>query len=493
MKNKKNICVIGSGFAGISAATYLANFGHNVFVLEKNSTHGGRARKFSSKGFTFDMGPSWYWMPDVFEKFFKDFNKDINDYINLKRLDPSYRVYFSNDEKIDIPADYESLRELFESFEEGSGLKLDEFLKQAEEKYKVGINNLVYKPGLSITEFMNYETISGALKLDIFKSMHTHIRKFFKNEKLIKLLEFPILFLGATPKNTPALYSLMNYADIKLGTWYPEGGFSKVIDGMVELAKEKGVKFYNNEEVKRFSYNKKSISNVITKKKTYDADYVVCAADYNHIDQKVLESKFRNYSKSYWDKRVLAPSSLLFYIGLDKKVKNIQHHCLFFDKDFENHAEEIYSTPRWPSEPLFYASFPSVSDKSLAPKNQDCLFLLMPIAPDLEDNRIIRKKYFDLILSRLEKLTKQNIRDHIVYKKSYAIQDFKNDYNSFKGNAYGLANTLMQTAIYKPSLKNKKLKNLFFSGQLTVPGPGVPPSIISGNVVANQIAKEIGN
>ena len=493
MNNRKNICVIGSGFAGISAATYLANLGHNVYVLEKNSTHGGRARKFSSKGFTFDMGPSWYWMPDVFEKFFKDFDKNINDYINLKRLDPSYRVYFSNDEKIDIPADYESLKELFESLEEGSGLKLDEFLKQAEEKYKVGINNLVYKPGLSITEFMNYETISGALKLDIFKSMHTHIRKFFKNEKLIKLLEFPILFLGATPKNTPALYSLMNYADIKLGTWYPEGGFSKVIDGMVELAKEKGVKFYNNEEVKKFSYSKKSISYVITKKKTYDADYVVCAADYNHIDQNVLDSKFRNYTKSYWDKRILAPSSLLFYIGLDKKVKNIQHHCLFFDRDFENHAEEIYSTPRWPSEPLFYASFPSVSDKSLAPKNQDCLFLLMPIAPDLEDNRIIRKRYFDLILSRLEKLTKQNIRDHIVYKKSYAIQDFKNDYNSFKGNAYGLANTLMQTAIYKPSLKNKKLKNLFFSGQLTVPGPGVPPSIISGNVVANQIAKEIGN
>tara|TARA_B100000963_G_scaffold178225_1_gene154953 strand:- start:2041 stop:3522 length:1482 start_codon:yes stop_codon:yes gene_type:complete len=491
MNNKKNICVIGSGFAGISAATYLADFGHNVYVLEKNSTHGGRARKFSSKGFTFDMGPSWYWMPDVFEKFFKDFDKNINDYINLKRLDPSYRVYFSNDEKIDIPADYESLKQLFESLEEGSGLKLDEFLKQAEEKYKVGINNLVYKPGLSITEFMNYETILGALKLDIFKSMHTHIRKFFKNEKLIKLLEFPILFLGATPKNTPALYSLMNYADIKLGTWYPEGGFSKVIDSMVELAKEKGVKFYNNEEVMRFSYNKKSISYVITKKKTYDADYVVCAADYNHIDQNVLDSKFRNYTKSYWDKRILAPSSLLFYIGLDKKVKNIQHHCLFFDKDFENHAEEIYSTPRWPSEPLFYASFPSTSDKSLAPKNQDCLFLLIPIAPDLEDNRIIRKKYFELILSRLEKLIKQNIRDHIVYKKSYAIQDFKKDYNSFKGNAYGLANTLRQTAIWKPSLKNKRLKNLFFSGQLTVPGPGVPPSIISGNVVAKQIAKEI--
>ena len=490
MKNKKNICVVGSGFSGISSATYLANQGHNVFVLEKNSKLGGRARQFSSKGFTFDMGPSWYWMPDVFEKYFKDFNKNINEYLNLKRLDPSYRVFFE-DEVIDIPANYESLKELLESMEEGSGEKLDQFLNQAEKKYKVGIENLVYKPGLSVKEFINKETLSGVLQLDVFQNMYKHIRKFFKNEKIIKLLEFPILFLGATPKNTPALYSLMNYADIKLGTWYPEGGMHKIVEAMVNLAEEKGVKFYTNEEVKKLSYIKGEVSHVITTKKTYDADYVICSGDYHHFDQNILDEKFRNYSESYWDKRVLAPSSLLFYIGLDKKLKNVLHHCLFFDKDFEKHAEEIYSTPRWPSEPLFYASFTSKSDDTVAPKGHENMFLLMPTAPDLEDNKIIRERYFDLIISRLEKLTNQNIKDHIVYKKSYAIRDFKKDYHSFKGNAYGLANTLFQTAILKPSLRNKKLKNLFFCGQLTVPGPGVPPSLISGNVVASEVLKRI--
>ena len=490
MKNKKNICVVGSGFSGISSATYLANQGHNVFVLEKNSKLGGRARQFSSKGFTFDMGPSWYWMPDVFEKYFKDFDKNINEYLKLKRLDPSYRVFFE-DEVIDIPANYESLKELLESMEEGSGEKLDQFLNQAEKKYKVGIENLVYKPGLSVKEFINKETLSGVLQLDVFQNMYKHIRKFFKNEKIIKLLEFPILFLGATPKNTPALYSLMNYADIKLGTWYPEGGMHKIVEAMVNLAEEKGVKFYTNEEVKKLSYIKGEVSHVITTKKTYDADYVICSGDYHHFDQNILDEKFRNYSESYWDKRVLAPSSLLFYIGLDKKLKNVLHHCLFFDKDFEKHAEEIYSTPRWPSEPLFYASFTSKSDDTVAPKGNENMFLLMPTAPDLEDNKIIRERYFDLIISRLEKLTNQNIKDHIVYKKSYAIRDFKKDYHSFKGNAYGLANTLFQTAILKPSLRNKKLKNLFFCGQLTVPGPGVPPSLISGNVVASEVLKRI--
>ena len=490
MKSKKNICVVGSGFSGISSATYLASQGHNVFVLEKNSKLGGRARQFSSKGFTFDMGPSWYWMPDVFEKYFKDFDKNINEYLNLKRLDPSYRVFF-DDEIIDIPANYESLKELLEGMEEGSGDKLDEFLKQAEKKYKVGIENLVYKPGLSVKEFINKETLTGVLQLDVFQNMHKHIRKYFKNEKIIKLLEFPILFLGATPKNTPALYSLMNYADIKLGTWYPEGGMHKIVEAMVNLAEEKGVKFYTNEEVKKLSYLNREITYVITTKKTYDADYVICSGDYHHFDQNILDEKFRNYSESYWDKRVLAPSSLLFYIGLDKKLKKVLHHCLFFDKDFEKHAEEIYTTPRWPSEPLFYASFTSKSDSTVAPKGHENMFLLMPTAPDLEDNKIIRERYFDLIISRLEKLTNQNIKDHIVYKKSYAIRDFKKDYHSFKGNAYGLANTLFQTAILKPSLKNKKLKNLFFCGQLTVPGPGVPPSLISGNVVASEVLKRI--
>ena len=490
-QNKKNICIIGSGFAGLSAATHLVEKGNNVYILEKNSTNGGRARKFSSKGFTFDMGPSWYWMPDVIETYFKTFEKEIDDYFDLIRINPSYKIFFSSNKKINIPANYEKLKELFEKLEEGSSEKLDIFLSQAKYKYEMGINSLIHKPSKSITEFFNYNILKGIFKMDIFNSMHSHIRKYFQHEFLIKLLEFPILFLGATSKTSPALYSLMNYADIKLGTWYPKGGFYKLVEAMVSLAKEKGVKIYNNEEVVEFNYKNNAISHVITTKKTYDADYVICGADYHHIDQNILIKKYSNYSPSYWGKKTMAPSALIFYIGINKKLKNIKHHCLFFDKDFNNHSNEIYNTPRWPSDPLFYASFSSKTDPETAPKNHENMVLLIPIAPGLEDNKLIRNKYFELIISRFEKITRQSIRNNIIYNRSYAIRDFKKDYNSFKGNAYGLANTLFQTAIFKPSIRNKKLKNLFFCGQLTVPGPGVPPAIISGGIVAKEVRKEI--
>ena len=490
-RNKKNICIIGSGFAGLSAATHLVEEGNNVYILEKNSTNGGRARKFNSKGFTFDMGPSWYWMPDVIETYFKTFEKKVDNYFDLVRIDPSYKIFFSGNKKINMPANYEKIKELFEKLEEGSSEKLDIFLSQAKYKYEIGINNLVHKPSKSITEFINYDIFKGIFKMDIFNSMHSHIRKYFQHEFLIKLLEFPILFLGTTSKTSPALYSLINYADIKLGTWYPKGGIYKLVEAMVSLAKERGVKIYNNEEVVEFNYKNNTISHVITTKKTYDADYVICGADYHHIDQNVIIKKYRNYSPSYWWKKTMAPSALIFYIGINKKIKNVKHHCLFFDKDFNNHFKEIYNTPRWPSDPLFYASFSSKTDPETAPKNHENMVLLIPIAPGLEDNKFTRNKYFELIISRFEKITKQSIRNNIIYKRSYAIRDFKKDYNSFKGNAYGLANTLFQTAIFKPSIRNKKLKNLFFCGQLTVPGPGVPPAIISGGIVAKEVKKQI--
>ncbi len=490
-RNKKNICVIGSGFAVLSAAKHIIEEGNNVYILEKNYTNGGRARKFNSKGFTFDMGPSWYWMPDVIKTYFKTFEKEVNNYFDLIRIDPSYKIFFSSNKKINIPANYEKLKELFEKLEEGSSEKLDIFLSQAKYKYEIGINSLIHKPSKSITEFFNYDILKGIFKMDIFNSMHSHIRKYFQHEFLIKLLEFPILFLGATSKTSPALYSLINYADIKLGTWYPKGGIYKLVEAMVSLAKERGVKIYNNEEVVEFNYKNNAISHVITTKKTYDADYVICGADYHHIDQNILIKKYRNYSPSYWVKKTMAPSALIFYLGINKKLKNIKHHCLFFDKDFNNHSKEIYNTPRWPSDPLFYASFSSKTDPETAPKNHENMVLLIPIASGLEDNKLIRNKYFELIISRFEKITRQSIKNNIIYKRSYAIRDFKKDYNSFKGNAYGLANTLFQTAIFKPSIRNKKLKNLFFCGQLTVPGPGVPPAIISGGVVAKEVKKEI--
>ena len=495
----KKIVIIGSGFAGLSAAAFMAKAGWEVTVLEKNATPGGRARLLLADGFTFDMGPSWYWMPGVFERFFNCFGKKVTDYYQLQRLDPSYRVYWP-DESMDIPADYNALKLLFEKIEPGSGKMLDKFMQEAAYKYEVGINKLVHKPGQSLLEFADWELVKGVLKLDVFNSIKQHVSKHFKHPKLRELLEFPVLFLGALPQDTPALYSLMNYADIKLGTWYPKGGMYKIVEAMTSLAEELGVKFYFNQAVTEIKVDKGIATQLITQSTDglstihqFDADVVIGGADYHFIETKLLLPKYQSYTAKYWNKRVMAPSSLLYYVGLNKKLSNVLHHTLFFDVSFDIHGKEIYTDPKWPSAPLFYVCTPSVTDATVAPEGGENLFFLIPVASGLEgDTEPLRDQYFDQILTRFENRTGQSVRDAIVYKKSYSVSDFKKDYHSFKGNAYGLANTLMQTAVLKPGLRSKKVSNLFYTGQLTVPGPGVPPSLISGEVVAKEIVKHFG-
>ncbi len=487
--SKKNTIVIGAGFASLSAATALAQKGFHVTVLEKNEGPGGRARVFRAEGFTFDMGPSWYWMPDVFESYFAHFGKKVADYYTLERLDPSYTVVFGEDDSLDMPANMEQLCALFDSLEPGSGAQLTAFLKQAAYKYQVGINDLVYKPSRSLTEFMQPKLLTDMLRMDIFNSMAKHVRKYFSHEKLLKIVEFPVLFLGATPEETPALYSLMNYADLQLGTWYPQGGMHKIVEGMVALAEEQGVTFRYNEPVTGFRWEGNRIQAVETAQGQYHADVVVAGADYHYVETELLPQKMQSYSAKYWQTRTMAPSSLLFYLGIDKKIEGLHHHTLFFDEDFKQHAHEIYKQPQWPSKPLFYVCASSVSDPTVAPAGKENLFLLVPLAPDLDDTEAQREKYYHLIMERLERFVGQPLREHVMYKRSYAHRDFKADYHAFRGNAYGLANTLLQTAILKPSLKSKKVTNLYYTGQLTTPGPGVPPSLISGQVVAKEVSK----
>ncbi len=487
----KKTIVIGSGFAGLSAATNLADKGYDVTLLEKNAVPGGRARKFETDGFVFDMGPSWYWMPDIFERYFARFGKKPSDYYELKRLDPSYSIFFGKDDKMEVPANMAELEAMFERYEPGSTQNLRKFLAEAEYKYRVGINEFVFKPSHSIMEFADWRVIASLFRLQMFQSMSSHVRKLFKNEQLIQLLEFPVLFLGATPENTPAMYSLMNYADIALGTWYPMGGMHEIVKGMVSLAEEKGVDIRLNQEVKQIYVPNGHATKVITQDQEYDADVVIGAADYHHVEQNLLRPEHRRYNQSYWNKRTMAPSSLLFYLGINKKLKNLHHHNLFFDEDFTQHAVEIYDQPKWPEKPLFYACIPSITDDSVAPEGHENVFLLIPLAPGLEDTPQRREQYFNIVMDRLENLTGQEIRKHIIYKRSFAHQDFEKDYHAFKGNAYGLANTLFQTAFLKPKLRSKKVKNLFYAGQLTTPGPGVPPSLISGEVVANEVASLI--
>ena len=484
----KKIVIVGSGIAGMSAAATFASQGYQVDVFEKNDKPGGRINYFDTNGYRFEMGPSWYWMPEVFEKFYKRFGYKTSDFYDLIRLDPSYRVVFPGDEHFDIPASFEELKQLFDSIEPGSATKLQKFIDHAKIKYEVGMNEFVWKPGNSIFEFTQLKVLKNAVKLQLLKSISSEINKIVKDKRLRQILEFPVLFLGATPKDTPALYSLMNYADLKLGTWYPQGGMYHIASAFHKIAVDQGARFHFNEEVKSFEYNNNSIDKVVTEKATYDADFVVAGADYHHIDKNVLDPKYANYSDSYWDSRKMAPSSLLIFLGIKKRINKLEHHNLFFDADFDNHAHEIYKEPKWPSDPLFYVCAPSKTDPSVAPEGHENLFVLMPIAPDLEDSDPqIFERYFETIIKRIEKFTGEDIKASIEFKQYFSVKDFKSVYNSFKGNAYGLANTLGQTAILKPSIKNKNLVNLYYSGQLTVPGPGLPPSIISGQLVAQEI------
>jgi phytoene desaturase len=485
----KSAIIIGSGFAGLSAASFLAKAGWRVTVLEKHDMPGGRARQLREQGFTFDMGPSWYWMPDVFERYFAQFGKKVSDYYTLHRLDPSYRVYWA-DSFTDISPDITAFKAMLNDWEPGAGEKLDAFLKEAAYKYKTGIGNLVFKPGRSVREFAEWQAIKGIFRLDIFSSIRKHIQKYFRHPRIRQLLEFPVLFLGALPDNTPALYSLMNYADIVGGTWYPEGGMYSVVDGMYRLAKELGVEFRFGENVTRIDLISSIAKKVITAQNEYEADIVVGNADYHFIENNLLPAAYRSYREDYWEKRLMAPSCLLYYVGIKKRLKNIRHHMLIFDRAFEEHAREIYITKQWPQEPLFYVSASSVTDPGVAPPGAENLVFLVPVAAGLEgDTGALRNHYFGHILKRFENHIGEPIADFIIYKKSFSVSDFVHEYNSFKGNAYGLANTLMQTSIFRPSCRSKKVRNLFYTGQLTVPGPGVPPALISGEVVAAEVLK----
>lgn len=485
----KQTLIIGSGFSSLAAACYLRQQGREVLVLEKNEQLGGRASVLEENGFRFDMGPSWYWMPDIFERFFNDFGKTTSDYYSLEKLDPAYRVYFGANDFVDISAETEQIVQKFEQIDSKSGQKLQKFLDEAKKNYQIAMQDLVYQPGRSLTELMTWE---AAVRLPLFvKNISSQVSKITENPNLRSILEFPVLFLGAKPEKTPAFYNFMNWADFGLGTWYPENGMNSIVQAMVSLGKELGVEYQTDAEVEKIITENGKAIGVKVNGKTISADLVVSGEDYAHTET-LLSSQEQNYSKTYWQKKTFAPSSLLYYIGLDSEPKNLEHHNLFFDTDFQHHAKEIYDDFVFPKDPLFYVNFPSKTDRSLAPEGKHTLFFLVPVAVDLEDNEKTHHHYLDLILKRIQKCTGQDLSEHIVYKKSFGVKDFKNRYHSCRGNAYGLANTLLQTSVLRPRINNKKIKNLFYTGQLTVPGPGVPPALISGKIVAEYIEKKLG-
>jgi phytoene desaturase len=484
------VSIIGAGFSGLYAACYLSKRGYTVDVYEKNESAGGRSRVFTQDGFKFDMGPSWYWMPELIDDLFKELGEDRKEYFHLNRLDPSYKVFWKDTEPTNIPTSREDLFKLFDTFETDGGKKLDQFLKDAQEKYEIAVPEFLEKPGLKLNEVINFSVLKKALKMDVFKSVDKDVSKRFTSDKAKGILNFPVLFLGEMPNRIPSLYTLMNYADMGLGTWYPTGGMGELAKALQKIAEKNGAKFHFNTPITAFECENDKIVRLISNKSSIDVEQVIAGADYNFVEQNLIPEKFRRYSKSYWNKRRLAPSCLIYYIGINKRINGLEHHNLFFDEDLVAHGKEIYDHPKWPEKPLFYTCVPSKTEDDVAPDNCENIFLLIPIAPGLKDTDEMRTHYFNLTLKRLEKHTNTNISDHVIYKRDYCIKDFVSDYNSYKGNAYGLANTLKQTANLKPKITSK-LSNLLFCGQLTVPGPGIPPALISGKIVAKHLVDKL--
>lgn len=491
MKQKgRKIIVIGGGFSGLSSAICLAHAGFEVTLLEQHNQTGGRARLLERDGFRFDMGPSWYWMPEIPAQLFMRVDRCIENYLTLIRLEPSYKVIFGKKEDLAMPSSLEELKKLFESVETGAGEKLARFLREAGYKYRTALDTYIQKPGLSVFEYFSLDVLRSFFKMDMLTSMSKHARKFFKDERLLKIVEFPVLFLGATPDKIPALYSLMNYADMVLGTWYPVGGMYELTKAFTSVATDLGVNIRLNTSVSNITSSGKQVTGVRTGDGDLAADIIISSTDYHHTDQALLGQQSGNYTKKYWDTRVMSPSCILYYVGVSKKLPLLEHHNLFFENDFSQHAKAIYQEKAWPTNPLFYLCCPSKTDPSVAPEGMENLFFLIPTAPGLEDNAAIREKYFSEVIDKTERYCGVRFSEHIVYRESYAHNDFVRDYNAFKGNAYGLANTLRQTAFLRPSIRHRKFQNLFFAGQLTVPGSGVPPAILSGQIVADYVIKK---
>jgi phytoene desaturase len=486
----KKVVVVGAGFGGLSAACLLSSKGYDVTVLEKNSGAGGRARVYREKDFVFDMGPSWYLMPEVFDSYFELFGKRREDYYDLFRLDPYYQVFFEGGQRARITANIDDTLAAFEAFEPGGADNLKRYLAGAKYKYDVAMREFLHRDYRTVFDFLNKRLMTEGLKLNVFSSLDKYVSKYFSSDQAKKILEYAMVFLGNSPTNAPALYSIMSHVDLNLGVWYPKGGLYAVVEGLLKLAAETGVKIRYDAEVRRIVHRGGRAAGVETAEGEMAADIVLVNADYAHTELELLDEEGRSYSRGYWDKAVWAPSMFIAYLGTNRKIGALEHHNLYFAKAWERHFTEIFDRPAWPGNPSFYASCPSRTDPLAAPAGKENIFLLVPVAPGLEDTEEIREEYFEKAMDRFEGIIGEKIRPHLVVKRIYSQRDFIADYHAWKGTALGLAHTLRQTAVFRPARRSKKIKGLYFSGHYTHPGVGVPMTFISSRIAAEEIRKD---
>jgi len=493
--NKEHVVIIGAGFGGLGAAAMLAKSGFEVTVIEKNDQVGGRAGQIEKQGFTFDLGPSWYLMPDVFEHFFDLMEENIEDHLDLVELDPSYRIFFRSDgSKFDIRSDLRRDTKTFEKIESGSSERLKEYLKRAQEQYKIAVDRFMYKNYSSVFDFLNWETMTKGLKLSIFSTMDKYVSQFFENPKLKKIMQYSLVFLGSSPYNTPALYNIMSHVDFNMGVYYPMGGMHEVAQTIKIIGQKNGVNFKLNTEVSDIITRKGKVSGVKTNKGKVSADKVISNANYHFTEMQLLGEKDRTHTKDYWENRTLAPSAFIMHLGVKGKLENLEHHNLFFSEDWKQNFANIFDNPKWPEDPSFYICKPSATDPNVAPEGKEVLFVLVPIAPELNYNEKELENCGDKILDMIEDEAEvKGLTDRIETRQFFCTDDFKQRYNSFKGSALGLAHTFWQTAAFRPDTISKKLEDLYYVGADTNPGIGVPTCLISSELVYKRITDDDSN
>ena len=489
---EKKVVIIGAGFAGLTTAALLAQKGFKVTVLEKNHEPGGRAITYKEKGFVFDMGPSWYLMPEAFERYFQFFNKQPGDYYDLVQLDTSYRVFYGKDDYVDVAGKLKNNTALFDHFEKNGFAKAQKYLDLAAYQYKVAVKTFLYRDYKKISEFLNGKLILEGIKLKIFQSVDKLVSRFFTSDKIKKIMEYTMVFIGGSPKQTPAFYSLMSHIDLNLGVWYPLGGICKVAEALFQLGEEQGVEFKFNHAVNKIIVDKSQAQSVETQQGSFPADIIIANADYVHTEQDLLDKQYRSYTPGYWKSKVISPSAFIIYMGLNKKLKNIRHHNLYFHDKWDEHFDTIFKHKSWPDKFSYYVSAPSITDNTIAPKDCENLFFLIPVAAGLNDTNEMREIMYNKVLDHFEELIGQKIRENIIVNKIFSQRDFIGSYNSYQGSAFSLAHTLMQTAVFRPARKSKKVKNLYFTGQYTHPGVGIPMAFICGELTAKGVIAEHG-
>ncbi len=490
-----SIVVVGAGFGGLSAAAYLADAGADVTVLERNSHPGGYAGRIERDGFRIDTGPSWYLMPEVFDRFFERFGRETEEFYELTALDPLYDVYWKDGDHARMPPDRAGQKALFESYETGAGDRLDDYLADAAEAYELGMDRFVYPSRSRLRDMLDTDVLRSVRALPKLRTMDDYVGSYFDHPKLRQIAEYKLVFLGGSPYNTPAIYTLMSHVDMNLGVYHPTGGIASVIDGMVTLATDLGVTIHTDTPVTAIEPADGATDGAPAFDVATDGagdrrfDRVVANAAPTHVERDLLPDEHAN-REAYWDSRTYAPSAYLLYFGVEGDIEGLEHHSLVLPTDWKPHFETIFDDPGWPEDPAYYVHVPSKTDDTVAPEGHEAVFLLVPLAPGIEDGPEPRERFRELVLDDLAKHAGVDFRDRIVLEESACVSTFADRFNAPEGTALALSHTLDQTGPLRPAHRAPGVEGLYYVGAYTNPGIGMPMCLLSGEHATEAVIED---